>query len=146
MPYNEDLALRLRALLLHEPGMVEKKMFGGLAFMVYGNMACGIVHDDLMLRVGAARFDDALSKPHARPMDFSGRLPERGEGVPARSARPAPAMVGMVYVAPPGYASDTDLARWVSLTLAYVRTMPPKKAPAAKKPASAKVPKDKPSR
>ena len=115
MAYDEVLAARLRTLLQHEPGMTEKKMFGGLAFMVGGNMCCGIVANDLMLRIGADGHDDALSRPHVRPMDFSGRP-----------------MVGMVYVEPEGYASDQDLGGWVELALAFGRSLP-KKVPQTRK-------------
>ena len=116
MAYNEVLADRLRKVLIGEPGITAKKMFGGLAFMVNGNMACGIVGDDLMLRLGTARHDEALSRPFARPMDFAGRP-----------------MVGMIYVAPPGYESDKDLAGWVALALDFVRSLPAKKPTPGKK-------------
>jgi TfoX/Sxy family transcriptional regulator of competence genes len=75
---------------------VEKKMFGGLTFMVAGRMACGVVHDELMVRVGPDGHDAALAEPHTRPMDFTGRP-----------------MRGMVYVDPAGVASDADLASWL---------------------------------
>ena len=71
-------------------------MFGGLTFMVAGKMACGVVHDDLMVRVGPDGHDSASGEPHTRPMEFTGR--------PLR---------GMVCVDPAGVASDADLARWV---------------------------------
>ena len=71
-------------------------MFGGLTFMVAGKMACGVVHDDLMVRVGPDGHDSASGEPHTRPMDFTGRR-----------------LRGMVYVDPASVASDADLARWV---------------------------------
>jgi TfoX/Sxy family transcriptional regulator of competence genes len=96
MAYDEALASRVRAILRGQEDVTERKMFGGLAFMVRGRMACGIVHDDLMVRVGPDAHDEALAQPHTRPMDFTGR--------PSR---------GMVYVAPAGLASEADLSRWV---------------------------------
>ena len=72
MSYDERLASRLRALLSKRRDVVEKKMFGGLCFMVNGKMCCGVVKDDLVVRVGPERHARALAAPHARPMDFTG--------------------------------------------------------------------------
>jgi TfoX/Sxy family transcriptional regulator of competence genes len=94
--YGEALADRIRTALRGRDDVVEKQMFGGLTFMVAGKMACGVVHDDLMVRVGPDGDGPALAEPHTRPMDFTGRP-----------------MRGMVYVDPAGVASDADLARWV---------------------------------
>ena len=96
MAYDEVLAERIRTALRGRDDVVEKKMFGGITFMVVGRMACGVVHDDLMVRVGRDGYDEAIAQPHARPMDFTGKP-----------------MQGMVYVAPAGVASDDDLRRWV---------------------------------
>jgi TfoX/Sxy family transcriptional regulator of competence genes len=96
MAYDEGLAGRIRSVLRGRDDVVEKKMFGGLTFMVAGRMACGVVHDDLMVRVGPDGHDDALTEPGTRPMDFTGRP-----------------MRGMVYVAPAAVATDDDLRRWV---------------------------------
>ena len=109
MVYDEALAARVRSALRNESGVVEKKMFGGVAFMLNGNMACGIIRDEIMVRVGPDNFEDALSRPHARPMDFTGR--------PMRS---------MVYVARPGFESDPDLAAWVESGASFARSLPPK--------------------
>ena len=68
MAYNEALAERIRIALRGRTDVAERKMFGGLTFMVAGRMAVGVVHDDLMVRVGAAGHDCALSEPHTRPM------------------------------------------------------------------------------
>ena len=73
MAYDEELADRVRDLLASTPNVRERKMFGGLAFMIAGNMACGIVGTDLMLRVGEDGADAALDQPHVRPMDFTHR-------------------------------------------------------------------------
>ncbi len=102
MAYDERLAERIRP-LLHGHTVREQKMFGGLAFMVNNKMACGIVGDVLMVRVGSEGYDDALAKPHARPMDFTGR--------PSR---------GMVYVDPPGIRTTSQLATWVRRGVEFV--------------------------
>jgi TfoX/Sxy family transcriptional regulator of competence genes len=109
MAYDEALAERVRAELAGEDALTERKMFGGLAFMLHGNMACGIVKDELMLRLGPEGADRALDEPHVREMDFTGRP-----------------MTGMVYVARDGL-DPAGLRRWVGEATAYVRTLPPKK-------------------
>ncbi len=111
MAYNEQLAERVRAIVGDGPGLSERKMFGGIAFMLNGNMFCGITRDDLMVRVGPDRFEEALASPGARPMDFTGRP-----------------MKGMVFVGPEGYATDEQLRGWVEQTLEYARSLPAKKA------------------
>jgi TfoX/Sxy family transcriptional regulator of competence genes len=102
MPYDEALGERIRTILASRKDVGERRMFGGLVFMVNGHMACGVIHDDLFLRVGSAGFADALARPHTRPMDFTGK--------PSRQ---------MVYVAREGTARDTDLASWVATAVAY---------------------------
>ena len=109
MAYDENTASRLRAELGTLPGLTEKKMFGGIAFMIGGNMACGVMRDDLIVRVGAAQYAASLAQPGARVFDFSGKP-----------------MAGWVMVAPEGYTSEVDLARWVKLAVAYVGAMPAK--------------------
>ena len=109
MAYDEGLAHRLRAHFREQPDVSEKKMFGGLAFMVQGHMSCGVVGEDLMVRVGKAQHDEALAHPHARPMDFTGRP-----------------MTGFVFVAPEGYEADEDLRDWVQRSLDFVLSLPPK--------------------
>jgi TfoX/Sxy family transcriptional regulator of competence genes len=96
MAYDEALAERIRTALRGRDDVAERKMFGGIAFMVAGHMACGVINDDLMVRLGSDPDQAALAEPHTRPMDFTGRP-----------------MRGMVYVAPAGVATDADLARWV---------------------------------
>ena len=109
MPYDEALAERTRAVVAGEPGIAERKMFGGLAFLFHGNMACGVLGDELMVRVGPDAWTECLALPHAREMDFTGR-----------------SMKGMVYVAAPGLAEDADLAAWVGRGLAFAGSLPPK--------------------
>ena len=84
-------------------------MFGGIAFMLNGNMFCGVTRDDLMLRVGPELFEDALAQPGARPMDFTGRP-----------------MKGMVFVGAEGYDRDEQLGKLVEQTLAFARSLPAK--------------------
>jgi len=108
MAYDEALADRVREALEGEEGVTERKMFGGIAFMVDGHMACGIVGDDLMLRLGDERADEALDRPHVRPMDFTGRP-----------------MSTMVLVEPAGLRGAA-LGTWVGEAVAYARALPPK--------------------
>lgn len=109
MAYNENAAARLRAELGILPGLTEKRMFGGIAFLIGGNMACGVNGDSLIFRVGAAQYAASLAQPGARVFDFSGRP-----------------MVGWVMVGPAGYAAAADLARWVKLAVAFAGSLPPK--------------------
>ena len=91
------------------PGFAEKKMFGGLCFLLNGNMACGINGDQLMVRVGPDGYQDALSQPHAREMDFTGR-----------------ALKGFVYVDPEGLMEESELDGWVGRGAAYAGALPAK--------------------
>jgi TfoX/Sxy family transcriptional regulator of competence genes len=107
MAYDKLLAERIRDVLVGE-NPSERKMFGGIAFMVDGHMVCGIVGDDLMLRLGDEAADAALDRPHVRPMDFTGRP-----------------MTTMVYLEPAGARGD-ELRSWIEKALAYTRSLPPK--------------------
>ena len=109
MAYDEALAERIRSGLHGRDGVTERKMFGGIAFMVGGNMAVGVIRDDLMVRVGPDAHDEALAQPHVRVMDFAHRP-----------------MKGMIYVAPAGVATDPELARWVDAGADFAATLPPK--------------------
>jgi TfoX/Sxy family transcriptional regulator of competence genes len=109
MAYDEALADRVRELISARPNVSERKMFGGIAFMVAGNMAVGIVGDDLMVRLDPADAERALSEPHTRPMDFTGK--------PAKN---------MVFVDAEGTASDADLAGWVDAGADFAASLPPK--------------------
>ena len=73
MPYDEQLVGRVRGVLAKKRNVAERKMFGGLTFMVRGHMACGVENERLMVRVGPAAYDDAVGRPHAQMMDFTGR-------------------------------------------------------------------------
>ena len=109
MTFDEGLAQRIREALADERGVEEKRMFGGLAFMVDGHMACGVVDSDLMIRLGEKGAAAALSEEHVRPMDFTGR--------PLRT---------MAYVGADGVAEDEDLAAWVQRAVKHARSLPPK--------------------
>jgi TfoX/Sxy family transcriptional regulator of competence genes len=109
MAYDDGVAQRVREALIDQSDVVEKKMFGGLAFMVRGHMCCGVVGGELMLRIGPEGYDSALSQPHARQMDFTGKP-----------------MKGFVYVAPTGFEDDGDLQSWVDRALSFVTTLPAK--------------------
>jgi len=109
MAYDEGLAERVRDLFDSAPDVVEKKMFGGVAFMVAGNMACGIIGDDLLVRVARDDYDSTLALPYARQMDMTGRP-----------------MRGFVVVDAEGVAEDADLEEWVVRGIDFVETLPPK--------------------
>lgn len=110
MAYDEELAERIRAALAERDDVTERKMFGGIAFMVADAMAVGVVHHDLMVRVGPDIHDEALARPFVRPMDFSGRP-----------------MRGFIYVAPAGLGEDEALARWVAAGVTYAESQPRRK-------------------
>ena len=109
MAYDEGVTERIREQLADQPSVVEKKMFGGIAFMLCGNMCCGVVGEELMARVGPIAYADALSLPHAREMDFTGKP-----------------LTGFVYVAPEGFESDDDLHAWVQRGVTFALSLPAK--------------------
>ena len=109
MAYNETLAQRIRTALGSRDGLVEKKMFGGVGFLIHGNMACGVHKDSLMVRVGPAHYAEALERPYTTEFDITGRP-----------------MTGWVAVAPPGIESDKALQTWVQQGMAFALTLPPK--------------------
>jgi TfoX/Sxy family transcriptional regulator of competence genes len=107
MAYDEQLAERVRAQLADQSAVAERKMFGGLAFMVQGHLCCGILGEELMVRVGQEQHLAALAQPDAREMAFTGRPMKR-----------------MVIVAAKGVATDDALGAWVRRGLAFVATLP----------------------
>ena len=110
MAYDEDLANRIRELIAAEPGVTEKKMFGGLAFLVGGNMSVSASgKGGLLARIDPADTDAALARPHVSPMEMGGR-----------------SMDGWIRVAPEGVKTKRQLASWVNRSLGYVRTLPAK--------------------
>jgi TfoX/Sxy family transcriptional regulator of competence genes len=109
MAYDEGLAERIRGVLADRHDVSEKRMFGGIAFMVRGHMSVGIVKDDLMVRVGPEAHDELVRQLHARPMDFTGRP-----------------MKGFLFVASPGLETDADLERWEGHGVKYAVSLPAK--------------------
>lgn len=109
MAFDEALAERVREALVGRAEVSERRMFGGIAFMLAGHMAVGIVGDDLMVRLDPEEAERALAESHVRPMDFTGR--------PAKN---------MVFVDSEGTAPDEDLAAWVDAGADYASSLPPK--------------------
>jgi TfoX/Sxy family transcriptional regulator of competence genes len=109
MPYDEELALRVSAALGILSGLTEKKMFGGVGYLLNGNMACGVHKDSLIVRVGPDGYQNALAQPHTRVFDITGRP-----------------MTGWVMVASKGCETDETLAAWVQQGVDFAATLPPK--------------------
>lgn len=110
MAYDEELADRVRELVESEPGLTEKRMFGGLAFLVDGNMAVSASgQGGLLLRVDPAQTDSLVSEPHVRRFEMRGRE-----------------MDGWLRVDASAVAADDDLRRWVRHGVGYARSLPPK--------------------
>jgi TfoX/Sxy family transcriptional regulator of competence genes len=101
MAFDEELAERVRGVLAARPDVAERRMFGGLTFMVAGRMCCGVHGDELILRLGPEGAEKALRSPHVRPMDFTGRP-----------------MRGFVTVRPEGLSGER-LQRWVERAVAF---------------------------
>ena len=109
MAYDEGLAHRTREVLGERVGLVEKKMFGGVGYMLNGNMACGVHKDALVVRVGPEAHEAAMAQPHTKPFDITGRV-----------------MKGWVMVMPAGYEGDEELESWVHQGIEFALTLPPK--------------------
>ena len=110
MAYDEDFARRIREHLINAPGVTEKPMFGGLAFLVRGNMAVGVSSSrELVVRVGTDATDDALSRPHTRLFDMTGRP-----------------MKGWILVALEGLKTSEELGAWVKRGVDFACSLPPK--------------------
>jgi TfoX/Sxy family transcriptional regulator of competence genes len=109
MAYDEELADRVRRELHGVRGMTVRKMFGGIAFMVRGNMCCGVIEDKLMVRVGPEAYERTMKLEHTEPMDFTGK-----------------AMRGLVYVTPQGTRTARQLRSWIGRGLEFVKDLPTK--------------------
>jgi TfoX/Sxy family transcriptional regulator of competence genes len=109
MAYDEALAQRIRAALPDLPGLTEKKMFGGIGFLVHGNMACGVSGESLMVRIRPDATDAALAQPAVRVFDMTGRP-----------------MKGWILVEPAGLQSADQLMHWVEQGVAFAQSLPPK--------------------
>lgn len=109
MPSSEVLTGRLRDLLATRLGIVEKRMFGGIAFLLRGNLLVGVWHDSLIARIGIDAYTQALEQPQVREFDVTGRP-----------------MKGWVMIDPAGIRTDRQLQRWVEAAYEFVQTLPPK--------------------
>lgn len=109
MAFDEGLAIRVREILEERAGVTERKMFGGICFMAYGNMVGGIIGDDLMVRVGKDGYEAALARPHCRKMDLTGK-----------------ALTGLVFVDADGIEDDDDLLDWLDKGYDFAASLPPK--------------------
>lgn len=107
MAYDEQLAVRIRRVIGDRADITERRMFGGLTFLHHGKMCCGIVGQDLVIRIGDEEMPSALQRPHVRPMDFTGR--------PLR---------GFVYVGALAVATDDALGEWIAEGVAFTRREP----------------------
>jgi TfoX/Sxy family transcriptional regulator of competence genes len=106
MAFDEGVAQRLREALEARNDVVEKRMFGGIAFMVRGHMCVGVLGESLMARVGPAQYKTLLAEPHAHEMKFTGRP-----------------MTGFIEVEPEGFESDADLRKWLGASVAFVESL-----------------------
>jgi len=109
MAYDEGLAQRVSNILVEQPDLEEKKMFGGIGYLINGNMACGVIEKDLIVRVGPDGYDDILSLPHTRPFDFTGRP-----------------MNGWVMVNHDGHENEESLKTWVQRGVDFSLSLPAK--------------------
>jgi len=103
---DDSIAARVRQVLAGRSDVRERKMFGGLAFMVAGNMCCGVTNDMLMARVGPVRYAELLERPHAREMNFTGRP-----------------LKGFVFVDRDGIRTEAEIEDWVHICLQFVGTL-----------------------
>ena len=110
MAYDEELADRIREILGKSRSVTERKMFGGLCFMLDGNMVCGVLKDELVAKIGKEYHNKAMAQKHVRSFNFTGKP-----------------MVGIVYVGPGGLRTKKDLSKWVGLCRTQARARPPKK-------------------
>lgn len=108
MAYNLELARRIRIQLGSLAGVEEKKMFGGVGFLVNGNMDCGVNRENLVVRLDPKRSEEALARPHGKPISMGGR-----------------SMTGRIVVAPQGSKNDKDLKTWIREGLDEAGSLPP---------------------
>jgi len=109
MAYSESLAQRIRHVFRKKKGLTEKKMFGGVGFLLRGNLCGGVWKDSLIVRLGPAEGEQALAEPHVREFDITGRP-----------------MKGWLLVDPEGLETDEQLAAWVERAVDFVGTLPGK--------------------
>ncbi|HYE98047.1 MAG TPA: TfoX/Sxy family protein [Planctomycetota bacterium] len=109
MAYSEALAQRVRKALARRKDLREIRMFGGLCFTVRGHMACGVLGDDLVVRVDPEAWEEASREPHVRPMDFTGKP-----------------LQGFLYVAKEGTRTPAGLKAWIVRAVRFAESLPPK--------------------
>ncbi len=109
LPFDESLAERVRGVLSRRKNLQEKKMFGGLGFLLKGNMYCGVWKEFLILRLGLDQAEQALLEPHVKPFDITGK-----------------AMKGWVMIEPEGVKEEAKLKDWLEKTHKFVNTLPAK--------------------
>ena len=109
MPYDEALAERVRPLLARKRGFEQKKMFGGIGYLLYGNMCVGVWKEFLIVRTGPHKYEEALDQPHVRKFDITGKT-----------------LSNWVMVEPGGIEGDDDLQAWVKLAAKFAQSLPPK--------------------
>ena len=109
MPFDDQLAKRIRKRLGEREGLAEKQMFGGIAFLLNGNMCCGVHGNEMIVRISADDTDAALKEPHTRVFDLTGRR-----------------MKGWILVAQGGLKTDGQLAAWVERAFIHAESLPPK--------------------
>jgi TfoX/Sxy family transcriptional regulator of competence genes len=109
MAFDETLAARVRPVIAGRKGFSEKKMFGGMGYLLHGNMCVGVWKEFLILRIGPDAYEDALAQPHVREFDITGR-----------------AMKGWVMVEPAGVRRDSELNEWVGQAIDFVSGLPGK--------------------
>ena len=109
MAYSESLAERIRQLVARRRGIIEKKMFGGICFLLSGNMCVGVWKNSLIARLGTERGAEALREPHVKKMDITGKP-----------------MKGWVLVEPDGVENDAQLGEWIQQAVEFVSTLPKK--------------------
>ena len=109
MAYNQELAERITQVLGPLPGLASKKMFGGMCYLLHGNMLCGVIDDRMIVRLSKEAHAEAMTRPHTHPFDYTGK-----------------AMTGWLTVGAEVCQTDEDLADWVQICLDFARTLPPK--------------------
>jgi TfoX/Sxy family transcriptional regulator of competence genes len=109
MAYDEVLAERVRDVIGEADGLTTRKMFGGIAYMIFGNMACGVLDEVIVLRLGNEGAREALEEPYMSPMDFTGKP-----------------MKSMVYLDESGYEDDEVMERWIEQAVGFARSLPQK--------------------
>jgi TfoX/Sxy family transcriptional regulator of competence genes len=120
--YDEELADRLREHLAPVKRVSEREMFGGISFMVAGNLCCGVLGGDLIVRIDPTLHHDALTRPNVSEFSMGGRTSK-----------------GMIRVGPDGVEDDDELALWLRLGIAHATSLPAKKAGVKKKAAAKKA-------